>query len=180
MGPVKRVVKWVRHEALFVLAALLYGWAFVVSPARALEALAVGSRVLLGVLPIIVAVFVAVGLFNVWVDRKRIAGLLGKGGGLKAVFAASVAGTMLVGPAYVIFPLLKTVQEHGARWAVLGAVLAAWAVKIPMVPLEIGMLGLPFSLARVVLVIVAAVPMGLLLERLMETRKERLMEIRNG
>jgi uncharacterized membrane protein YraQ (UPF0718 family) len=167
---VKRVVEWARHEALFVLAVLLYVWAFAVSPARALEALSMGWRTLLGVLPIIVAVFGAVGLFGVWVDRKKIAGLLGKGGGVKAVFVASMAGTILVGPAYVIFPLLKAVHEHGARWAVLGAVLAAWAVKIPMVPLEIGMLGLPFSLARVALVILAAVPVGFLLEWLMEVR----------
>lgn len=163
----KRFLEWVRDELLFVLAFVLYVWAFAVAPDRALQALAVGWRTFLGILPIITAVFAALGLFNVWVDKKKIAATLGTGGGIKAVAIASLAGTILVGPVYVIFPLLKAVREHGARWAVVGAVLAAWAVKVPMVPMEIGMLGLRFSVARIVLVALAAVPIGYLLEWIM-------------
>lgn len=164
----KRVLDWMKNEALFVLAVVLFAWAFVAAPDKALQALAAGWRTFLGVLPIIAAVFAALGLFHVWVDKKKIAEALGKGGGLKAVVLASLAGMVLVGPVYVIFPLMKAVREHGARWAVVGAVLAAWAVKIPMVPMEIGMLGWRFSLARVALVAIAAVPLGYLLEWLME------------
>lgn len=163
----KRFLEWVRDELLFVLAAGLYVWAFAVAPDKAIQALAVGWRTFLGILPIITAVFAALGLFNVWVDKKKIAAVLGTGGGIKAVAIASLAGTILVGPVYVIFPLLKAVREHGARWAVVGAVLAAWAVKVPMVPMEIGMLGLRFSVARIVLVALAAVPIGYLLEWIM-------------
>ena len=64
----------------------------------------------------------------------------------------------------------KVIREHGARWAIIGAVLAAWAVKVPMIPMEIGMLGWGFSIARVALVAIAAIPMGLLLEWVMEIR----------
>lgn len=152
---------------LFVLAVALYVWAFAASPDKALQALLVGWRTFLGILPIIAAVFAALGLFNVWVDKKKIAASLGKGSGIKAVALASLAGTVLVGPVYVIFPLMKAVREHGARWAVIGAVLAAWAVKVPMVPMEIGMLGLRFSVARIVLVALAAIPIGYLLEWIM-------------
>ncbi len=163
----KKLLEWMRDELLFVLAAVLYIWAFAAAPDRALQALSVGWRTFLGILPIITAVFAALGLFNVWVDKKKIAETLGKGGGIKAVAIASLAGTILVGPVYVIFPLLKAVREHGARWAVIGAVLAAWAVKVPMVPMEIGMLGLRFSVARIVLVALAAIPIGYLLEWVM-------------
>jgi uncharacterized membrane protein YraQ (UPF0718 family) len=157
-----------QNEVLFVLAAGLYAWALIASPERAGAAVISGLRTFLNTLPIIVAVFLALGLFNVWVDKKKVAGALGKGGGLKSIVLASLAGTVLIGPVYVIFPLMKAVREHGARWAVLGAVLAAWAVKIPMVPMEIGMLGLKFSLLRITLVAVAAVPIGLLLEWILE------------
>lgn len=163
----KKLLEWMRDELLFVLAVILYVWAFAVAPDKAMQALAVGWRTLLGIVPIIAAVFAALGLFNVWVDKKKIAAALGKGGGIKAVAIASLAGTILVGPVYVIFPLLKAVREHGARWAVVGAVLAAWAVKVPMVPMEIGMLGLRFSVARIVLVALAAIPIGYLLEWIM-------------
>jgi uncharacterized membrane protein YraQ (UPF0718 family) len=156
-----------QNEALFVLAILLYTWAVIASPEKAAEALVSGAQVFLSTLPIIVAVFLALGLFNVWVDKKKVAGALGKGGGLRSIVLASLAGTILVGPVYVIFPLMKAVREHGARWAVIGAVLAAWAVKIPMVPMEMSMLGVTFSVTRIVLVALAAIPIGLLMEWIM-------------
>lgn len=164
----RRVLEFARNELLFVLAVILYVWAFAVSPDKATQALVVGWKTFLGILPIIAAVFAALGLFNVWVDKKKIASTLGKGGGIKAVALASLAGTVLVGPVYVIFPLMKAVREHGARWAVIGAVLAAWAVKVPMIPMEIGMLGWRFSVSRIVLVAVAAIPIGYLLEWVMD------------
>lgn len=163
-----RAIEWVKDEILFVLAVALYAWAFVVSPGRAMQALQVGARQFVAVLPIIMAVFIALGIFNAWVDKKRIASALGKESGFKGIVVASLAGTVLIGPVYVVFPLLKSVREHGARWAVVGAVLAAWAVKVPMIPMEISMLGWRFSVARVVLVALAAIPIGLLLEWLIE------------
>lgn len=169
----KRVGELLKNEALVVLALVLYASAFATAPTRAIEAAQAGVHALLGVLPIIAAVFAALGLFNVWVDKKKIAAALGRGSGIKAVALASLAGTILVGPVYVIFPLMKAMREHGVRWAVIGAVLAAWAVKIPMIPMEIGMLGLEFSLARVTLVALAAVPIGYLLEWVMERAENR-------
>lgn len=169
----RRLSEWAKDEILFILAVVLYAWAFAVSPSRAVQALQVGARQFVGVLPIIVAVFIALGIFNAWVDKKRIAGALGKESGFKGIVVASLAGTILIGPVYVVFPLLQSVREHGARWAVVGAVLAAWAVKVPMIPMEISMLGWRFSVARVVLVALAAAPIGLLLEWLMERPTHR-------
>lgn len=97
-------------------------------------------------------------------NKKAVAERLGEGSGFGTLVLAALFGTVLVGPVYVVFPLLKAVREHGARWAVIGAVLTAWAVKIPMVPLEIGMLGVRFSVTRIVLVALAAIPIGYLLE----------------
>jgi uncharacterized membrane protein YraQ (UPF0718 family) len=161
---VKRSVEWLKSEILFVIAVALYAWAFIVSPDRAVVALGAGVQSLVGVLPILIAVFAAIGLFNVWVDKKKVADALGEKSGFLSIVLASLAGTILVGPVYVVFPLMKAVREHGARWGVVGAVLAAWAVKLPMVPMEIGMLGLRFSVARIVFVALAAIPIGLLLE----------------
>lgn len=163
----KRALKMAASEFLLVIVAVLYGFAFFRDPARAGEAAIASARTFFGVLPIIVAVFGALGLFGVWVNKKAVAERLGEGSGLGTLVLAALFGTVLVGPVYVVFPLLKAVREHGARWAVIGAVLTAWAVKIPMVPLEIGMLGLRFSLSRSLLVALSAIPLGLLLEAAM-------------
>ncbi|MBN2840689.1 MAG: hypothetical protein JXP37_07030 [Coriobacteriia bacterium] len=169
----KRLIKAVTSEFLVVVVAVLYAAAIVRDPGRAGEAAIASVRTFLDVLPIITAVFAALGLFSVWVDKKVVAERLGERSGFGTLVFAALFGTVLVGPVYVIFPLLKAVREHGARWAVVGAVLTAWAVKIPMVPLEMGMLGVRFSTSRLVLVALAAIPLGLLLELAMRSSSDR-------
>jgi uncharacterized membrane protein YraQ (UPF0718 family) len=162
----RRRIPWLPLTVL-----LLYLWAFVADPDRAWQAVGVSGRLFASVALIIVAVFGLAGLIQVWLDRERVARLLGREGGVRALLLAALCGTLLIGPSYVIFPLLKTVREQGARWAVLGIVLAAWAVKIPMIPLEMEFLGWRFSLSRSILTLLFAFPIGLLLEAVMERRR---------
>ncbi len=108
-----------------------------------------------------------VGLVQTWISRDTVARLLGDESGGKALLLSALCGTLLIGPPYVIFPLLMTIRRQGARWAVVTIVLAAYAVKLPMIPLEVGFLGWPFSLGRSLLTILFAIPIGLLIERIM-------------
>ncbi len=163
----RRRIPW-----LPLTVAGLYAWAFAAAPERAWQALLVGARIFASVGLIIVAVFGLAGLIQVWLDRERVTRLLGREGGIRALLLAALFGTLLIGPSYVIFPLLKTVREQGARWAVLGIVLAAWAVKIPMIPLEMEFLGWRFSLSRSLLTLAFAFPIGLLLEAALEFRRK--------
>lgn len=163
-----------RREVLLVAVASLYLWAFVVDRDGAGRALASGGRVFLSVVLIIVSVFGILGLFQVWVDKKRVATHLGERAGLGTILLGAAFGTVLVGPVYVIFPLLFAIRAHGARWAVVTAILTAWAVKIPMVPLEVQFLGWRFALARTVLTFAGAVIMGYLVEWLMAVGSNRV------
>jgi uncharacterized membrane protein YraQ (UPF0718 family) len=160
-------LRWFVRQWLVSLAVLLYFWAGWVSPVKALHALQSGGALLLSVLLLIIAVMGLVGLVQVWVSRDAVARLLGEEGGPKALLIAALCGTLLIGPPYIIFPLLMTVHKQGARWAVVATVLAAYAVKLPMIPLEVGFLGWPFSLSRSCLTLLFAIPIGLLVERLM-------------
>lgn len=157
----------VRDQWLLVLALALLGWAFAVAPSRAIEALEVSVRSFLQVLPLIFAIMGLVGLIQGWLSRDFIARMLGREGGTKALFLAAISGMVLIGPAYLIFPLLMTIHRQGARWAVIATVLFSYAVKIQMLPLEAGYLGWQFSLARTLLTLLFAVPVGLLVEWLM-------------
>jgi uncharacterized membrane protein YraQ (UPF0718 family) len=175
-GAVKRAVQFARSESLAVLVITLYGWAAFSAPEKALAALATSISTLLSVALVIVSVFLAMGLFGVLVDKQAIGRRLGAGSGFKALVVAAGIGTILVGPVYVIFPLLKAFKEHGARTAVIVTVITAWAVKIPMIPLEIKFLGWEFSLVRIVLTLVAAVILGLVMEPLLAEKTATLPE----
>ncbi len=162
-----------RAQWLLLLTLLLYGWAFAVSPERAGQALAFGAQTFASVALLIVAVMGLVGLTQVWISREAVARLLGREAGFKALVISALCGTVLIGPAYLIFPLLMSIQRQGARWAVIVTVLTAYAVKIPMIPLEIEFLGWGFSLTRSLLTILFAIPCGLAVEAIMEARLPR-------
>jgi uncharacterized membrane protein YraQ (UPF0718 family) len=166
------ILRWFASQWLVTVTLLLYLWAGWLTPERALYALQAGFTLMLSVVLLIVAVMGLVGLVQVWISHDAVARLLGKEGGPKALLIAALCGTLLIGPPYVIFPLLMAVRRHGARWAVITIVLAAYAVKLPMIPLEVGFLGWPFSLGRSILTLMFAIPTGLLVERLMPESDE--------
>lgn len=164
----KRLVEFAKKESLVLVVVGLYLWAGVVSPDRALMAARVSFATLAEVALIIFSVFLALGLFGVLVDKQAIGKRLGEGSGIKALLLAAGFGTILVGPVYAVFPLLKAFKDHGARPAVIVTVITAWAVKLPMLPLEVRFLGGTFAAARVVLTLVSAVALGLLMEQLLQ------------
>lgn len=161
------ILRWFLNQWLVSLTLLLYLLAGWLAPERALTALQSGGSLLLSVALLVVAVMGLVGLIQVWISPDAVSRLLGKESGPKALIIATLCGTLLIGPPYIIFPLLMTVRRHGARWAVITIVLAAYAVKLPMIPLEVGFLGWPFSLGRSLLTLMFAIPTGLLVERVM-------------
>lgn len=164
------ILRLIRSQWLLLLTVGLYLWAFIVAPQRAQQALTVGATTFASVLLLIVAVFGLVGLLQVWISRELIVRLLGREGGVKGLLIAALCGTLLIGPAYIIFPLLMSIQKQGARWAVITIVLTSYAVKLQMIPIEVGFLGWPFSLGRAVITIALAIPTGLLVEALMERK----------
>ena len=164
----------VRSQWLLLLTIALYLWALAVAPQRAAQAFSIGATTFASVLLLITAVFGLVGLLQVWISRDLIVRLLGREGGIKGLLIAALCGTLLIGPAYIIFPLLMSIQKQGARWAVITIVLTSYAVKLQMIPIEVGFLGWPFSLGRAVVTIALAIPTGLLVEALMERGSTRL------
>lgn len=156
------------RQWLLLFTVCLYGYTYLVAPERAANALQIGASTFASVILLILAVFGLVGLLQVWVSRDIIITLLGRDSGIKGLIIATLCGTVLIGPAYIIFPLLMSLQQQGARWAVITIVLTSYAVKVQMIPIEIGFLGWPFSLARAVITIALAIPTGLLVEAIME------------
>ncbi len=164
----KGVTSFLVAQWLPLMVLALYGGAFVFSPLKARQALAVSGQTFASVLLIILAVVALTGFILVWIDRSRVARLLGREGGWRALFFAALCGMLLIGPPYVIFPLLLSIRQQGARWAVIVTVLAAWAVKIQLLPLEVQFLGWPFAIARTLLTLLLAIPVGLLVEAVVE------------
>jgi uncharacterized membrane protein YraQ (UPF0718 family) len=172
-SPRKTWWQLLHSQWLLLLAIGLWCWAAWASPERALAALGVTLRTFGSVLPLVFAVMGLIGLIQSLTSPERVSRLLGREAGWRALWLAALCGMALIGPAYLIFPLLMSLHRQGARWAVVATVLASYAVKIQMIPLEVGFLGWRFSLARTLLTLIFAVPFGLAVEWLVEVRLSR-------
>lgn len=161
-----------RSQWILLFTIGIYGYSFWIVPERAARALGIGATTFASVTLLIISVFGLVGLLQVWISRDLIVRLLGREGGLKGLLIAALCGTVLIGPAYIIFPLLMSIQKQGARWAVITIVLTSYAVKLQMIPIEVGFLGWPFSLTRALITIGLAIPTGLLVEAFMDRRTQ--------
>lgn len=115
---------------------------------------------------ILPAVFVLMGLLQVWVPSEKITQWIGAGSGLKGVAVSFLLGTMPTGPLYVAFPMAATLLRKGARMSNVVTFLGAWAaVKIPQLVVEAEFLGYGFMALRLVLTLASLVLIGQLMER---------------
>lgn len=125
---------------------------------------------LLQMVKILPFIFILIGLFDVWVDRKAIQKHLGKDGGIKSygwvfLLAAPMAGGLI--PA---LPIGYELHKKGARLNVVLAFLGAVSVgRVPMILFESTFLGWKFSVIRLAisipLVIITSVIIGQVLEK---------------
>ena len=139
---------------VIVLAVHLALW--IPSPGLAAQSLRNWGQGLVDVLLIVPSVLVLIGLFDAWVPKEVVARNLGRTSGGAA------------GPIYAAFPIGATLQEKGARTANLVIFLGAWAtIKLPMLMMESGFLGIRFALLRLVLTLPGIIACGFLMEALL-------------
>ena len=105
------------------------------------------------------AIFVLIGLFEVWVDRATIVQHLGVGGGAKSYFWIFILAAPMAGGLLPALPLAHAIYRKGARLTVVLTFLGAVGVgRVPMVLFESTFLGWRFSAIR----LVASIPLVIL------------------
>jgi len=166
--------KMVRDALIYVLVTgAIWGIISIVSPAKGLLVGEVAYGAFTKAVEIIIAVFIIIGLIQVWVGPQTLSKLLGKEAGWKGLALASTVPIFIGGSLFTIFPLLKTLRDKGASIACVMAFITAWAGKAPLLPLEIEFLGWKFAVLRISLIIPFAVVMGLLSQFVLEKWQDR-------
>ena len=99
-----------------------------------------------------------------WVNDEFIMKHLGDQSGVKGLALGAGLGTVLHGPLIGVFPLLQALLAKGAKLGVVVAIVSTWAMKVPMIPLEIKLFGWMFTLLRSGLLFVSAFVMAPLME----------------
>ncbi|MGM0548628.1 MAG: permease [Bacillota bacterium] len=109
--------------------------------------------------------FVLIGLFDVWVSRKKIENNFGNKSGFKKYIYAILLAATTVGGTFVAFPVANTLYHKGANYSsIFTYVTAASLVMIPMSIMEASILGIKFTAIRIgvslPLVIISSIILG--------------------
>lgn len=160
----KQLAKWSKQNWLVWVVAAAYVAMYVVRPVDAARAGMLSIQTFAELIATLICVFVFVGLFQVWINDEFIMKHLGDESGIKGLALGAGLGTVIHGPLIGIFPLLRAMLSKGAKLGVVVAIVSTWAIKLPMLPLEIRLFGWKFALMRNGLLFASAFIMAPLME----------------
>lgn len=148
----------------FSVIALAYIIGLFMNPGFFAQAAAATGRMFIKVLPVLVLAFLVQWLINYLVKGGRMQRILARARGVKGWISVIIAGILVGGPPYVLFPLLKEVKAAGLSDALLTVFLYNRNVKIPFVPVSIYYFGLTFTIIVSILLIIFSVFSGILIQ----------------
>ena len=120
---------------------------------------------------IIPCIFILLGLFDVWVERKKIERKMGEKSGIMGFVLAILLASTTVGGVYIAFPVAYSLWKKGARIAVIFTYVGAAGVcRAPMTFFEASFMGIKFTLIRMLISIPLVVLTALLIEN--QVKKE--------
>ena len=122
--------------------------------------------------------FIIIGLFDVWFPKEQIEKHIGKESGIKGIFLVIVLAMLQAGPLYGAFPVAYILYKKGASIKNIFIYLGAFSsLKIPMLGIEIGYLGLNFTLARTLISLPLFIAVGYLMEWYLKNKKFKVNEV---
>lgn len=116
-------------------------------------------------------IFIIVGLFDVWVPKEKIQKHIGRESGVKGIVLVTLLAMLQAGPLYGAFPVAYILWKKGISIRNLFIYLGAFSsMKIPMLGIEIGYLGIKFTLVRTLISLPLFIGIGFLMERYLKGR----------
>jgi uncharacterized membrane protein YraQ (UPF0718 family) len=144
------------------VAAGFMVFSFVKNRQKTGKALIHALRVALLVLPVLLFIFVLMGLMEVYVPRRVFVAMLGSGHGVLGIIIGELLGAFaLIEPA-AVFPFAGFLRQNGATYgAVVGFVMSAILIGVVTLPLELNQFGMRFTVARNIVTLVLVFAMGI-------------------
>ena len=153
-----RSLKGIGLFPVFVLA--VYVILYAVSPKTALMALRASANISLSIGVPLTLVFAVMLLLNLLVRPAQIAGLFGKGAGMKGMLLSIAAGIISMGPIFAWYPLMKKLREEGAGEGPVAVFLYNRAVKPFLLPVMIAYFGWAYVVIVTMLTILGSIALG--------------------
>jgi uncharacterized membrane protein YraQ (UPF0718 family) len=122
--------------------------------------------------------FIIVGLFDVWFPKETVEKHVGQESGFKGIFLVIILAMLQAGPLYGAFPVAYILYKKGASIKNIFIYLGAFSsLKIPMLGIEIGYLGLQFTLARTLVSLPLFIVVGYFMEWYLKDRDFKVNQL---
>lgn len=132
-----------------VLAVILFFVGYARGEGEHIQGLKAGLNMTLQILPLLVFAFIVAGAVQTLLPRELLSRWIGEESGIKGILLGTVAGGITPGGPYVSLPLVAGLLRSGASVGTMVAYLTAWSLwAIARMPMEIGILGWKFTIAR--------------------------------
>jgi len=106
-------------------------------------------KMTIDVLPLLVFAFIMAGMIQVLLPQELLSRWIGEESGIRGILIGTLAGGITPGGPYVSLPLAAGFLRAGAGIGTMVAFLTAWSLwAVSRMPMEIGIMGWKFTLAR--------------------------------
>jgi uncharacterized membrane protein YraQ (UPF0718 family) len=147
-----------------VLITLLYLLAFRKDVEKGRLSLQAARATLLRMIPLLLAIFALIGLFQEFVPAETIRTWLGSDNHLLSLLNGGLVGAIAIGPPVAAFPIAGSFIDTGAWPPAAAAFIVSWvSVGVMTMPVEAHVFGWKFTLWRNLVTFIAALFIGLLI-----------------
>jgi len=167
-----------RYKAFIVLFIINIGLLFF-APDIGVKSFEITWDSVLEMMSILPAIFILLGLLDVWVDRATMMKYTGKDSGSKGVLISFILGSAAAGPLYAAFPIATMMMKKGSSLFNIFIFIGAWSTtKIPMLTFEAANLGVEYTALRLALSIVGIILIaGVLSRALTKEDQEEMIQL---
>ncbi|QEN05347.1 permease [Thiospirochaeta perfilievii] len=153
---------------MIVLAVILLVVSIIKSRSRSKQAVQIAKKMFLGTIVEVAGVMAIVGLVLALLPPEIIKDILGGGSTILSTIYGALIGTLTIMPAFIAFPLTKSLYVSGAHLVSLAAFLTTLTmVGFATFPIEVRHFGKKFAIVRnsisFAMALIIAFFMGLLL-----------------
>ncbi len=114
------------------------------------------------IIPLLFLVFAVMVVVNLFFTKEITTRYLGEKSGLLSWLYAIVAGILISGPPYVLYPMLGELKNNGMKNSLIAVMLFNRNVKIPFIPALIYYFSLKYALVFSAYIILFSILNGLL------------------
>lgn len=114
------------------------------------EGLKIAFSMITNILPLLILVFIVAGMAQAILPHDKVGHLVGNESGLRGILLGTLAGGFTPGGPFVTMPIVAGLLGAGASVGTMVSFMTAWSLWAVMrLPMELGILGWKFTVARV-------------------------------